>query len=61
MSARVEDRSLYGSRADLYDLIYHFKDYAAEAARLRELLEGVAAGAWITEAACGTGKYLERA
>jgi daunosaminyl-N,N-dimethyltransferase/N-dimethyltransferase len=62
MSAPVEDRSLYRSRAELYDLIYHLKDYAAEAARLRELLEseGVAAGAWINEAACGTGKYLDR-
>jgi daunosaminyl-N,N-dimethyltransferase/N-dimethyltransferase len=60
MSAHVEDRSLYGSRAALYDLIYHLKDYAAEAARVRELLEaqGLAEGAWITEAACGTGQYL---
>lgn len=54
--------SIYGDRADLYDLIYHFKDYEAEALRVRELLEaeGVEKGAWVTEAACGTGKYLEQ-
>jgi daunosaminyl-N,N-dimethyltransferase/N-dimethyltransferase len=52
--------AIYGDAAELYDLIYHFKDYEAEALRVRELLEaeGVEEGGWVTEAACGTGKYL---
>ena len=51
---------MYGKRADLYDRIYHWKDYAAEAARLRAVLRaaGVADGARVVEAACGTGSYL---
>ncbi|MDP2313169.1 MAG: class I SAM-dependent methyltransferase [Pseudomonadota bacterium] len=51
---------LYGPRADLYDAIYAWKDYAAEAERLHVLLaeEGVADGARVVEAACGTGKHL---
>jgi len=55
-----EGESLYGERAALYDLIYHAKDYAAEARRLFELLdaEGIGEGAWVTEAACGTARYL---
>ena len=55
-------QSIYGDRAELYDLIYHFKDYETETLRVRELLEheGVDEGAWVTEAACGTGKYLEQ-
>jgi SAM-dependent methyltransferase len=55
-----EDESLYRQRAELYDLIYHWKDYATEAARLRHLLlaEGIADGSRVLEAACGTGSYL---
>lgn len=51
---------LYTSRADLYDAIYAWKDYPAEAARLRALLatEGVPDGARLVEAACGTGRHL---
>ncbi len=53
---------LYADLAGLYDLIYHDKDYAAEAARLHDLLagEGVGDGATLLEAACGTGNYLEQ-
>lgn len=62
MPGRQPQETIYYDRAELYDLIYSAKDYAAEALRLRELLEaeGVEEGAWITEAACGTGKYLEQ-
>jgi daunosaminyl-N,N-dimethyltransferase/N-dimethyltransferase len=54
------DDGMYGHRARYYDPIYHWKDYAAEAARLRALLaaEGVAPGAQLLEAACGTGTTL---
>ena len=54
--------SMYGDRAQLYDLLYHFKDYAAEAEALRALLvaEGVAEGSAVLEAAVGTGEHLSR-
>ena len=53
--------SMYGDRAHLYDLLYHFKDYPAEALALRALLvsEGVAEGGRVLEAACGTGIHLK--
>ncbi|MES2641721.1 MAG: class I SAM-dependent methyltransferase [Myxococcota bacterium] len=53
---------LYTSRAALYDTIYAWKDYAAEATQLHGVLlaEGIADGARIVEAACGTGKHLEQ-
>lgn len=51
---------MYDDRAWLYDLIYHWKNYAAEADHLRALLaaRGVADGARVLEVACGTGSYL---
>jgi ubiquinone/menaquinone biosynthesis C-methylase UbiE len=52
--------AVYGSRAELYDRIYSFKDYAAESRwlvdRLMEL--GVTRGARLLDAACGTGAHL---
>ena len=53
---------LYADLAGFYDLIYHEKDYAAEAERLHDILagEGVADGAAVLEAACGTGMFLEQ-
>lgn len=50
----------YRRRAKYYDPIYHWKDYAAEAARLRQVLhgEGIADGARLLEAACGTGSHI---
>ncbi len=56
----MEDHGMYGERAALYDRIYHFKDYAAEARRVTELLHaaGVPDGSRVLEAACGTGNYL---
>lgn len=60
MGGTSRHQSMYGERADLYDRIYHFKDYAAETARLRAMLlaAGVPDGARVVEAACGTGNYL---
>jgi daunosaminyl-N,N-dimethyltransferase/N-dimethyltransferase len=56
----MDAEGMFGRHAEYYDPIYHWKDYAAEAARLHELLaaEGVEDGASVLEAACGTGSYL---
>ena len=56
----MEPLSLYTDRAELYDAIYHFKSYEAEAERLHELLNqhAVKDGSRVLEAACGTGNYL---
>ena len=50
----------YRTFADLYDRIYHGKDYEKEAGYLRDLLvsEGVSLGSSLLEAGCGTGNYL---
>ncbi len=52
---------MFSRSADLYDALYAtFKDYEAEAARLRELIaEGVPRAATLLDVACGTGKHLE--
>jgi len=51
----------YHDRAELYDLVYHHKDYRAEAARVRRLLvnAGLAEGSRVLEVACGTGRHME--
>lgn len=56
----MSEQAMFRERADLYDRIYHWKDYAAESARIRGLLDaaGVADGARVVEGACGTGAYL---
>lgn len=53
---------LYTARAELYDTIYAWKDYALEASQLHALLlsHGVPDGARVVEAASGTGKHLEQ-
>lgn len=58
----MTDQRFYGDRAELYDRIYHFKNYAAESDIVRRALaaHGVARGARVLEAACGTGLYLEQ-
>jgi cyclopropane fatty-acyl-phospholipid synthase-like methyltransferase len=55
-----DHRSMYGDQADLYDRMYHWKDYEGEAVALRAQLmaEGVAPGARLLEAAVGTGAHL---
>ena len=47
-------------RAELYDLIYTWKDYAAETTRLVAYLDelGVSAGSRVLEGCCGTGYFL---
>ena len=51
--------ALYENHADLYDLIYHWKDYAGETERIVELLDGlgVPRGGRVLEAAIGTGGH----
>jgi len=55
-----EEHGMFGERARLYDRIYHWKDYAAEAEKLHSLLraEGVTDGARLVDAACGTGTHM---
>jgi SAM-dependent methyltransferase len=52
---------MFSESAELYDLVYSFKDYPAEAARVRELV--AAAGGrgegTLLDVACGTGMHLE--
>lgn len=56
----VHPLARFSDPAELYDLLYTFKDYAAEAAALRAHLHelGVPDGARLLEGACGTGAYL---
>ncbi|OGT25287.1 MAG: hypothetical protein A2Z17_02180 [Gammaproteobacteria bacterium RBG_16_66_13] len=51
---------MYTQSARWYDDIYSFKDYAAEADRLRALLEErlVRPGGRLLDVACGTGEHL---
>ncbi len=52
---------MFSETAELYDRLYSFKDYPAEAARVREQV--IAAGGpgegSLLDVACGTGKHLE--
>jgi len=49
---------MFSRSADLYDALYDtFKDYAAEAARVRELIGPDART--LLDVACGTGRHLE--
>lgn len=51
---------MFTRSAAIYDAVYSFKDYAAEAARVHELVEERLAGATtLLDVACGTGKHLE--
>jgi SAM-dependent methyltransferase len=49
------------SVVDYYDYIYSWKQYATEAARIKEILQAnsIPKSATILEWACGTGRYLE--
>jgi SAM-dependent methyltransferase len=54
--------AMYSRSAALYDVIHDvFKDYAAECARLRELIlrHGGPASGRLLDVACGTGRHLE--
>lgn len=52
---------MFAETAELYDLIYSFKDYPAEAARVRELViaAGGPAEGSLLDVACGTGLHLQ--
>jgi ubiquinone/menaquinone biosynthesis C-methylase UbiE len=46
--------------AELYDAIYHFKDYARECERLRSLIREFVQGArTVLDVACGTGEHAK--
>jgi SAM-dependent methyltransferase len=51
---------MYEKTAAFYDEIYHFKDYEAEARRLRGMIERYqrTQGDRLLDVACGTGKHL---
>ena len=49
---------MFSRTAHLYDAIYSFKDYAAEATRLHELIDERVAARTLLDVACGTGKHL---
>ena len=51
---------MFTATADLYDVLYGFKDYAAEAAKLRAVIAAVRPGArTILDVACGTGEHAK--
>ncbi len=56
----VHPGARFSEPAELYDLVYGWKDYAREADVVRALLHdaGVLDGARVLEGACGTGTYL---
>jgi SAM-dependent methyltransferase len=52
---------MFSRSAHIYDAIYSFKDYAAEAERVHELIAERAPGAkTLLDVACGTGTHLEQ-
>jgi len=51
---------MFSRSAEIYDAVYSFKDYAAEAERVNELIQSRRPGAAsLLDVACGTGKHLE--
>lgn len=51
---------MFEKSAHLYDLFYDWKDYPAEAGRVREIVAERHAGArTLLDVACGTGRHLE--
>ena len=58
MAARTSRARRFVESAELYDAIYHFKNYARECERLRSLIgEAVPAASTILDVACGTGEH----
>ena len=52
---------MFSRSADIYDAVYSFKDYAAEAERIHALIQERTPGAaTLLDVACGTGKHLEQ-
>lgn len=51
---------MFTRSAELYDAVYGFKDYGAEAGKLHALIQARASGAaTLLDVACGTGRHLE--
>lgn len=51
---------MFSKSADLYDLVYSWKDYPAEVARIRAVVERRVPNAkTLLDVACGTGRHLE--
>lgn len=51
---------MYTLRPDLYDVVYSYKDYVAESARIEQIARGHnPAARTLLDVACGTGKHLE--
>ena len=51
---------MFTQTAELYDLFYDWKDYAAEARRIHDLVQGRQPNAGtLLDVACGTGRHLE--
>jgi SAM-dependent methyltransferase len=48
---------MFGKSASIYDAVYSFKDYEAEAERVHALIPGASS---LLDVACGTGKHLEQ-
>ena len=52
---------MFSNSARIYDAVYSFKDYRAEAERVHELIQERSPGASsLLDVACGTGKHLEQ-
>jgi SAM-dependent methyltransferase len=52
---------MYDVMASIYDVMYSFKDYPAEAARIDEIIRARnPAATTLLDVACGTGKHLEQ-
>ncbi|MBL8130918.1 MAG: class I SAM-dependent methyltransferase, partial [Anaerolineae bacterium] len=52
---------MFTQSAEIYDAVYRFKDYAAEARAVHERIAARrrSAGRALLDAACGTGKHAE--
>ena len=60
MAARTSRTRMFVESAELYDAIYHFKNYARECERLRSLIgEALPAASTILDVACGTGEHAK--
>ena len=60
-SADRQTQPVFSQSASIYDAVYSFKDYEAEAGQLHALIEErVPDATTLLDVACGTGKHLEQ-